>query len=239
MKRFILSLCLLVLANCAGPVEYVNRPIEDAPEGKPTVAIAYLDGLDKPQYYKATEQSCALDLISAACTYDISCCLKKLDVQDILQEQFYGDFKKSLEHKSYGVKSGLVALNRKTLKKTDSPSPAVAPYLFSSLKNDSSADIAFSDADYALVLDPQSFGILRTYYSFIPTCTPHGLADLHFFLVRLEDNVVMGHFKARIERRGESDWDTPPDFTSMMGTVRESLKTALDRASTYLFDFDA
>ena len=118
MKRILFAPLTLTLASYASPVNYQNKSIEDA-EGCPTVTIAHLDGFEKTQYYKENQEPGILGLMSAACTHDISFQLKKLNVQDVLQENFYDDFKNNLQRKSYTVKNSLIAIDRKTLKIKD------------------------------------------------------------------------------------------------------------------------
>lgn len=103
----------------------------------------------------------------------------------------------------------------------------LSPYDFSSLKSK-------HGAKYALVLQPNHFGAQRSYYGFIPTSAPAGLADITVYLVKLDDNSIAGYFNTTVTEAVKGDWDVPPHYSALTAASNKALTKALNNAYRYL-----
>lgn len=191
------------------------------------IVIARISGLEKPSFYKDGQQGLLDYAISSAVTSDISEKMDSMDMKSLLEEHYYGPFDKFLSQHCLDVSKMYESLDRKKLKSPPVNEEKYAPYDFKDLKK--------SGAQYALILDPRMFGVVRPYYGFIPLGAPKSLSDIKLYMVRLSDNTLVGHYNVRKEFEIEGEWDNPPEYKELIESIKLLLSKALEEADLYFF----
>lgn len=224
--KYITTLIFLVLIGCAGRKDMeLSKDIFNKPS---SIVITQVEGLENPGFYKEGEQGMVDFLISSAITDSVAEGLKKINTTEIIEEHYFKPFEIAFLNKSFTVNKLSEKLKREALCKYEGDHEKCASLDFRSLKSK-------HNAEFALVLDPKLFGTIRKYYGFIPIGAPKGHADLTVYLVRLEDNAVMGHYNASVRTEVQGDWDTPPDYAALVKATKTALATALNNAYLHFF----
>jgi hypothetical protein len=222
----LLSITLL-LAGCTTQRE--NMPINERVFEKPSaIVITQITGLEKPTYAMHGNQGLLEAVINEAMGSSIAEKIENLRVHNIAEEYYYQPFRKYFEERSFKVINHAQPLEREKLLPLTVEEAKYAPYNFKPLK-------AQFDAEYALILDPQDFGLVREYYSCLPISHPTGHTNLGIYLVRLEDNLIAGYYKASAIMSTHGEWDSPPEYQSLMDAAKNSLIKALQDAYIYFF----
>jgi len=226
------SFCFLAiacfLAGCA--VNRENQPINQQIFDKPsTIAVAQLSGLEEPHYYKAGNQGLLDIAVTAMMTDSITKRIQEISATSIVNEHYYNTFKASFEKKSLGVKIVPYVLDKKDLEPFHKNEEIYAPYDLMFLK------IKYN-AEYALILDPQIFGLKRSYNGFVPVSEPYGYADIKFYIVNLTDNSIVGHYNGKSEISVPAEWDDAPDYPELVRAATDALTKVIKDAHRYFFE---
>ncbi|MBY0463070.1 MAG: hypothetical protein K2Q34_07810 [Alphaproteobacteria bacterium] len=223
---FLLIACFL--AGCA--VNRENQPINNQIFNRPsTIAIAQLSGLEEPHYYNAGSQGLLDFAVTAMMTDSITKRIQEINAKSIVNEHYYNVFKKSFENKSFGVRIVPYVLDKKDLECFHKNEEIFAPYdlMFLRIKY---------NAEYALILDPQIFGLKRSYHGFIPVSEPYGYADIKFYIINLTDNTIVGHYNGRSEISVPAEWDTAPEYPELVRAATDALTKVIKDAHRYFFE---
>ncbi|MEI8321170.1 MAG: hypothetical protein WCG05_04080 [Alphaproteobacteria bacterium] len=224
--KFLSVLLLLGVTNCAtkrDPIPFNGLCFE-----KPSaVVIAEISGFDKAKYFKEGDQGFLDVLINDFFASSLNKRLERIDAKPIMNERFYEFFAKRFQENNFKVIKCPHPLNRKDLSSIDKAN--YAPYDFMFLREK-------YEAEYALIVEPKSFGLTRNYYGFIPTSAPYGHVSLLVYLVRLEDNSLEAYYMGAFNGAVNGDWDTPPEYAGLMTAVEDTLKTALNGSHQHFFN---
>ncbi|MDE3084988.1 MAG: hypothetical protein KGJ37_07230, partial [Verrucomicrobiota bacterium] len=91
---------------------------------------------------------------------------------------------------------------------------------------------------YVLVLELLNYGVMRTYYGFIPTSTPSGFATIRGRLVDIADkNSVIWDTGEQypgntVQEPVAGEWKQPPDYANLIAAANR----ALVRSRQFLHD---
>lgn len=226
---FLLIACFLV--GCA--VNRENQPINKQIFDKPsTIAIAQLSGLEEPHYYKAGSQGLLDIAVTTMMTDSITKRIQEINAASIVDEHYYNAFKTSFEKKLFAVKIVPYVLDKKDLERFHKNDEVFAPYDLMFLK------IKYN-AEYALILDPQIFGLKRSYYGFVPVSEPYGYADIKFHIVNLTDNSIVGHYNGKSEMSVPCEWDAAPEYPELVRAAKDALTKVIKDAHRYFFENNA
>ena len=226
MKQLTAVFVFLFLVGCAGRQDMeISKDVLNKPS---SIVIAQIEGLETRGFYKEGGQGIVDVLISEAMTSSVTEGLKKIESTEIVEEHYFKPFEIAFLNKSFTVNKLSEKLKRDSLCKYEGDHEKCATLDFRLLKDK-------HNAEFALVLDPKLFGTIRNYYGFIPTGAPKGYADLTVYLVRLEDNTILGHYNANVRVDIKGDWDTPPDYTELVKASKAALTTALNNAYSHFF----
>ncbi len=229
MKTKILSCLSLVvlLAGCGTHRENMN--IHPVCLSKPsTVVITQIEGLDKPYFYKVGNQGLIDAVVNEAVTSSVCNKIESIDAKPVVDAHYYKPFEAVFAGQSFKVTNVSEPLIRQELLPHAVDEARFAPFDFRPLKSR-------YGADYALILHPRLFGTERSYYGFIPTSKPKGLANLAVYLVKLEDNTLVGYYNTNVYVPAQGDWDTPPEYLALTDASKNALTKALNDAHAYLF----
>lgn len=200
-KLFSAILSIFILASCANIPQRENFKIDQAIfKSKPKIVIVSMNECLKADYKKVGQQG-LLDLaINNAFASDAQEGLDKIDALPIVEKSYFENFK--LTFNNMGAKTTIEKspILEKDFVKIDPTLINLSPYDFSSLSKK-------YKADYALVMSVEGFGLVRSYYGFIPTSAPHAYANLHIYLVNLKDNTLVGYYRvAEKNQRSAGGW---------------------------------
>jgi hypothetical protein len=171
-----------------------------------------------------------LDLaITAMMTDSIVKKIQEINTTSIVNEQYYNIFKTSFESKSFGVKIVPYVLDKKDLECFHKNEEIYAAYDLMFLK------IKYN-TEYALILDPQIFGLKRSYHGFNPISEPYGYADIKFYIVNLTDNTIVGHYNGRSEMSVPAEWDAAPEYPELVRAAKDALTKVIKDAHRYFFE---
>lgn len=224
-----LFLWLLILGTVSGCSQRENLQISEGFYAKPSsVVITQVSGLEEPGFYRRGNQGVVDFMVSDIMTDSMQEKLRQMKADTILNDYYYKRYGSRLASRSMNVTEVKNPINKKSLQSDPNDDLQHAPYDFRFLKKS-------YGADYAMVLDPHSFGVIRSYYGFIPTSAPKGYADLSIYFVDLSNNSIVGEYKASIEQTVEGEWDTPPEYASLTRASKDALAKALSDAYTYFF----
>lgn len=194
---------------------------------KSHVVIARISGLEKPGFYTGGAQGLLDVAINSAVTSEVADKMAAMDTKILLEEKYYGPFEKFLSQHCLEVSKMYDPIDRDKLAPPPINEVKYAPYDFKDLKK--------TGANYALILDPITFGVVRYYYSFIPLGPPKPVSDIKLYIVRLSDNTLVGHYNVRKDIEVQGEWDNPPEYKELIETIEESLSKALEEADMYFF----
>ena len=226
VKRLFAMLFSLLLVGCAGRQDMeISKTVFDKPS---SIVIAQVTGLEDVGFYKEGHQGLVEFLFNEAMASSVAESIKKINTAEILEQHYFKPFEIAFLDKSFKVIKASEKLKKDSLVKYDGNDERCAPYSFKELKDKHNTELA-------LVLEPKLFGAIRKYFSFVPTGAPRGYANLVVYLVRLEDNVVLGHYNAEVRIETKGDWDTPPDYTELNKASKTALATALNNAYLHFF----
>jgi hypothetical protein len=222
--RFLLLPLFFLLAACARENMRISST---AFYEKPKVLVGQMSGFEEAHFYKDGDQGWADMIINYVITSSANERLKDINIQPLLDERFYAPFQKILTAKTTWVKK-----LEKTIFKEDictlSHEEQTSPYDFSFLKHQ-------YDADFALIIDPHTFGSLRNYYGFIPLGAPVGVANFTIYFVRLRDNALFGLYKSELSMPVHGEWDAPPEYYELIQSIKNALTNGLSDAFGFLF----
>ncbi len=225
---YVLSLVIL-LGGCA--TKRTNLILSDNfLQTASTIVIVEVSGLEKPVYYKDGDQKFLDVLINEAFAKAITKKLEKIDVREVVIQDYYDLFHKSFSLRKFKIVPGLKHISAKDLGEPPVDKADHAPHNFQFLREK-------YHAEYALILHPTVFGLTRSYYSFIPLGPPEGYADLTVYLVNLRDNSLEGYYHSVAHVSVEGKWDEEPDYTNLMNASKNALTTALNQAHSHFFIF--
>ena len=228
MKYVYSMVMALLLTGCATHRE--NAKIHPAVIAKPSsVVMAQVSGIEKPDLYKIGNQGLLDMMINDAMTSSVTEVIQKIDGQHIVDDFYFEAFERTFDSNQFKVKKAAAVINRKDLKEHAVDEAEFAHFDFRSLKNQ-------YDVEYALILQPRGFGAVRQYHGFIPLGAPKGLAELLIYLVKLDDNSLVGYYNTAVELPVKGDWDNPPRYSAMTTASKRALKKALVDAHQYLFN---
>lgn len=226
IKQTASLLFFFLLVGCGGRQDMeIHNTVFDKPS---SIVIAQMDGFENPGFYKEGQQGVLDFLISSAVTEEVTENIKKINVNEIIEQHYFKPFESAFLTKSFKVVKACEKLKKNALVKHDGDQGKCAEFNFKNLKTS-------YNTDYALVLEPKLFGTMRKYYGFIPLGSPKGYADFKVYLVRLEDNAVLGYYNAEAKIEVKGDWDTPPHYAELVKSVKTALATALNNAYLHFF----
>ncbi|HLD95662.1 MAG TPA: hypothetical protein VI959_03370, partial [Alphaproteobacteria bacterium] len=194
-----------------------------------TVVLAEIKGLDKPAFIKDGNQEILDSVINHIMTNDVASAVNQLSMESTIFKHFITPFSLSFKEKNFTVIHREHLLYRNKLKETPSNNPKLAPYFFTELS------IEHPNAEYALVLDPKFFAVVRKYYSFIPLGAPKPEISAWLYLVDLKSTAIVGFYHEHIIEKVEGDWDCPPYFDNLTGSIKNTLSKFLQNAHNYFF----
>lgn len=194
-----------------------------------SLVIAQIDGLENAQFHIEGGQGLIDIIINEAVTDKLVQALKKIDTKLIIEEHYYKSFEKKFLDRSFRVIKINDKIQKKSLIEYADNSNENAHFDFRWMKDK-------YNADYALILEPQKFGIVRTYFGFIPTSVPTGCARLSVYLISLKDNKILGHYNADENMIVRDEWDTPPDYIRLQKACKSVLVNALHSSYINLFN---
>ena len=226
IRQSTIILTFLFLVGCAGRQDM--EITKDTFEKPSSIVIAQVAGLENAGFYKEGGQGIIDILINEAMTTSVAESIGKVNTAEIVEQHYFKPFEIAFLDKSFKVTKAGEKLRRDSIVKYEGNDEKHAPYCFKALKNQYNAELA-------LILEPKLFGTIRKYYGFIPMGAPKGYADLVVYLVRLEDNTVLGHYNASVRIDVTGDWDTPPDYTELAKASKTALATALNNAYLHFF----
>ncbi len=230
MKRYqklINSFVFAVLfSGCATKRENVSPPNSFFTK-KSTITVAQISGL-KPCYAMYGEQGLLGCIVNENMSRELAKKVEKIDPKPIVDEYYYKRYEKTLMDKGFKVVSNKNPINEKELQRIESDDGKLAPYDFKPLKRK-------YNTEYALILVSEGFGVFREYRSMFPVSEPMGFADLRMYLINLSDNSIVSEYKSTIKQPVEDEWDTPPDYASVVQTAKDALSKSFNKAHTFLF----
>tara|TARA_R110002050_G_scaffold847_2_gene5894 strand:- start:12465 stop:13202 length:738 start_codon:yes stop_codon:yes gene_type:complete len=220
---FLLVLCLL--SSCADKRD--NLKIDDSVFTKPsTVVITQIYGLERPAYYTDPGNSGLIGAFLADIIQndDAAQEVREINSSSIVEKYYYNAFKKGFENKNFNVRISETSFKKRKLigKNRDAKK---APWDFKFLKT-------LHNAQYALVLSPQYFGVHAYTGLWVD---PRAETRLNLYLVNLDDNTLVGCYNAYITSP-VSNWKTPPDYDTLTTAVKNSLIMALRNALAFFFE---
>lgn len=227
-------MCLLatvLISGCSQKRENVQMP-QSFVEKKGTIAIGQMTGLEEPQYAQVGNQG-LLDLaINHMMTKSVKDKLKEVDAKPIVEQHYYKPFMNAFNARSFKIVKMKEPIKKENLVKLSNSNRGnkYAPYDFKFLKNS-------NNSDYALILNPHTFGLWRSYgRGFVPGSNPLGYAHLTAYLVDLSNNSIIGECQVEVQEHAMGEWDTPPDYTALMKSSKKALKRALEDVYAFFFD---
>lgn len=226
LKRTSSLLLFLLLVGCGGRQDMeINKTVFDKPS---SIVIVQVDGLENPGFYKEGQQGVVDFLISNAVAGEVIEKIRTINVEEIVDQHYFKPFESAFLAKSFKVVKDSEKLKKSSLVKHEGDQDKCADFNFKNLKTS-------YNTDYALVLEPKLFGTIRKYYGFIPLGSPKGYTEVKVYLVRLEDNAVLGHYNADAKIGVKGDWDAPPDYAELVKATKTALATALNNAYLHFF----
>jgi len=235
MKSFQkLVACLFLMGLVTGCATRENMQLPQAFLAQPnSVLITQLSGLENPSYYQVGAQGLAEFAINRVIADDMHEKIQTIDAKAVVEDEYYKPYGMNFEDASFKVIKENAPINKETLVFfTAQDDGNYAPYDFRFLK-------AQRGVTHALILDPHSFGVIRPYYSLIPTGDPKGYAEVSIYLVNLTDNTIVGEYKANIQNTVQGEWDSPPDYLALIKASKAALARALSEARLFLFPMRA
>lgn len=221
--------CLIVSVFLIGCSQRENIEIPKGFMNKSgTVMLTHLGGLEKPGYYKTGSQGLIDCLINESVGEGISERVQQIDTSKIVDNDYYSRFGEAFERKNFKVLKIKNAFTQKDFVKPENSDMTHAPYDMRFIKER-------YKADYALLLQPHLFGLTRKYYSLIPLGRPSGCASMSFYLVDLNDNSIIGQYKADLEEPSCEDWDTPPHYHGLVEASKNALIKSFKEAYSFFF----
>lgn len=231
MKKFQrLVACLFLMGLVTGCATRENMTLPQTFLAKPnSVLITHLSGLESPVYYQVGAQGVADIVINRLIADSMTEKIQTIDARAVIEEYYYKRYGSSFETASFKVIKENAPINKETLVAFDAADDAnYAPYDFRFLK-------AQRGVTHALILDPHSFGVIRPYYSFVPTGSPKGYVKLSVYLVNLDNNAIVAEYTSTIEEMVNGEWDTPPDYLALVSASKTALAKILSDAHIFLF----
>ncbi|CAO4847141.1 MAG: hypothetical protein CNLJKLNK_00372 [Holosporales bacterium] len=194
-------LAVFLLASCASVPQRENFRIDQTIfKSKPKIVIVTMNECLKPIYRQEGQQGLLDALINQAFANDVNEGLDKIDAQPIVDKAYFDNFKQTFTNMGAKTTVEKLPLSEKDFVKVDPNMINLSPYDFSALSKK-------YNADYALVMTVESFGLVRSYYGFIPTSAPHAYANVHIYLVNLKDNSLVGYYRvAEQNQRSAGGW---------------------------------
>lgn len=225
-KQILAISAILFLVGCGGRQDMeIHNTVFDKPS---SIVITQMDGLENPGFYKEGQQGVVDFLISSAVTKQVTENIKKINVDEIIDQHFVKPFESAFMAKSFKIVKASEKLKKEALVKHEGDQDKCAEFNFKNLQTT-------YNTEYALVLEPKLFGTMRRYYGFIPLGSPKGYADFKVYLVRLEDNAVLGHYNAESKIEVKGRWDNPPHYEELVKATKTALATALNNAYLHFF----
>ncbi len=211
-----------LLAGCA--VRRENQEINKQIFAKPsTVVIVQVSGLEKPVYFRDSGNTgligaLLVEMMGISAAQKVS----EIDPSPLVADHYHGPFRKFFEEKNFKVKLLPSPLKRDALT-AGSSDPVFSPVDFRFLRNE-------HGVEYALIIDPEFFGVYRTIGLGGSSVAK---ARLKFYLVNLASNALVGYYNADVTESVLGDWDTPPDYRELTASVKIALIRALNDAYRY------
>lgn len=226
-KIIVLVGITILLSACATNREHVVIPPAFLANPK-TLAIVQLSGLEKPGYYKIGQQGIFDVLINEAMATSAQEKIEKMDATPIVKEYYYKRFSHIFASQSFEVKEDPTPLNKESLTPPPIKNLKYAPYDFRFLQGR-------YNVEYALILDPISFGVERSYHGFFPTDAPKGFARVSFYLVNLSNNSIVAECHTAEQDIVKGEWDTPPEYSNLIKSIKAALAKAISGAYIFFF----
>ncbi len=226
IKQLIVLFTFIFLVGCAGRKDMeIPKNVFAKPS---SIVIAQMTGLENVGFYKEGGEGLIDAVINEAMTSSVTESIKKINTTETVEEYYFKLFEIAFLDRSFKVNKLNEKLKRDSLPKYDGDAEKHATLDFRSLKDKHNVELA-------LILEPIQYGVTRKYYGFIPMGSPKGYANLVVYLVRLEDNEVLGHYNASAQIETKGDWDVPPDYTELAKASKTALAAALNNAYTHFF----
>lgn len=227
--KWSLLMGLVLLSGCVTKRE--NQPFSAAClKEKKTVVIAQISGFQNTHYLKAGVQGVLDVLINNILGKSIEKKLKTLNSKSLIKSDYYKRFSQYFSRKNINVVQYFKPIETDLFKRDLRNEAKHAP-----------RDLAFLKekfkADYALVLDPIAFGIIREYYSFVPLGRPQGYISLFVYMIDLSTNHLEGYFESKVFVPVTGNWDAD-DYSELFEASKTALRRSLLNSYNYLISSD-
>lgn len=231
-KLKLLFLCpiLALLAACGSHIKRDQMLVSrDFFASNPKVLFVQVEGLQKPTFNPLGAEG-FLDLALIRLSTDSFVTeVEKVDAQPIVAENFFDKLRIEFSKRGATVYDKRLVITKEELKKLEEETAKHAPYDFRALG-------ARYGVDYLLVVDPQSFGLVRNYYGFIPLGRPTAVTNIQFYLVHVPTNTLEGYYENVQEKEPIGDWDVEPDYLPLKEAVVGSLTNCLDQGCRFMVE---
>jgi hypothetical protein len=230
MLKKIISVCAVaILVGCTTP-RTPKKIDHNIYKSNPTIVIAQLEPTPKAGYVKLGDQKLLDSLINHCVAGDVHDELERITLRSSLDKMFFDNFQKSFKEKNVKVIVDKNPLHLKSFMPTDKEQLHLAPYEFKRLKES-------YKADYALILQIFSFGVVREYYGFIPAEAPNAYIEFEMYLVNLDNNLLVGYSRQTIENRKSADGWVGHDAREIGDLVIKHVENSLENSRQYLVNF--
>ncbi len=222
VKRLFAFPFFLLLIGCAVRDDMeIPKAVFDKPS---SVVIAQMQGLEGA-VYKPVSAGLLTALLAPDSLVVGAEQIKSIDPKPIVEENYYRLFTTSFENKKFKTIRYPSILNRGEIVSSTKENSTHTSFDSRFLKDK-------FGAEYALVLQPKFFGIDRKYHSY---GRPWVTAELNVYLIKTQDNTIIGRYTASVITITDKDWDKAPEYESLVETTKDTLKQALQQAHTYFF----
>lgn len=222
---------IFMLAGCASTPQRTNLRIDQSIfKAKPKVVILKLDETQKPVYLKAGDQGLLDVAINSAFSSDVEESLKLINLDPILEKIYYEKFNYTFKNMGGKITIEKLPILSKDFVKVDDSLINLAPLDFSSLSQK-------YKADYALILSIKSYGLIRSYYGFIPTGAPSAFACVELYLVNLKDNSLAGYYVVPLDKQKSAGGWCGHDTSELNNLVVLHLENEMSDAHQFLTSY--
>ncbi len=204
---------LLALTGCATPQGPVPLDQSFWAEQQEHIGVAITD-VPPPQTLLAGNQGLLEYAINMAATSGMRSKVEKWDTSSL--KAFPKDVVNVLNERGYQAQVLDQPLNLQTMKKVKSTKLGYSEIDYTALK-------AEQKIDKLVVFVVTSTGVLRTYYSVIPTSAPVTQVVVSAYVIDLDDNRLLYYQPFVTNRAAEGEWDEGPEYPNLTNAYYQAL----------------
>lgn len=230
-KKILSLIAVVILCGCETIPQRENLKIGDRFfKTKPKVVILQLDPLGRARYIKDGDQGLLDFAINKMVCSGQEDAINNIDTDHLLDVAYFKNFKQTFTTRGAKILEDKKPLVIKDFQPTDPKFIELAAYDFTHLRNQ-------FKADYALILHMTTYGLIRSYYGFIPTGAPEAFANFTISLVDLKTNVLLGYYTSKNDGTSSMGGIWNHEDGDVQRHLEDHIDMKLENARQFLISF--